>query len=188
MSRRSRKRGGNRRRQDSKKSASPGRVLLSKVEDSRIGASNPKEEPLKKTMNPETFRCQGEITKVDDGLGLVFGWLMVCQKRNNDGILKDYNDVHGNIIDPEGMVEALADYMINSRTTKAMHRGGPRGQAVFAFPMTEEIAKAYGFENVPMTGALFAAKPDPESLQKFQDGEYTGFSIGGVHLERPEPI
>jgi hypothetical protein len=145
-------------------------------------------EGVKKTANPETFRCAGKIEKVDDGLGLVFGWLMICKQRDDAGALQEYVDLHGNAIAEDGMVEALADFMINSRTTKAMHRGQPRGEAVFAFPMTEEIAKVYGFENPPMTGALFAARPDPESLQKFRDGTYTGFSIGGVHLEPPEAI
>lgn len=148
---------------------------------------NPETFPL----NPDTFRCFGTISKVaeaDDSLGLVFGWLMVCQKRDEDGVLKDYEDVHKNVIDPDGMVEALLDYMLNSRTTRAMHKGQPRGEAAFAFPWTEDIAKAYGIEGFPMTGAMFAAKPDAESLEKFRSGEYTGFSIGGVHLETPEPI
>lgn len=147
------------------------------------------EFPVNKVANPESFQCYGEIKKVDEDLGLVFGYLMICKTRDPDtGSLQEYVDLHGNAITEQGMLSALTDFMLNSRTTKAMHRGGPRGEAVFAFPMTEEIAKAYGFENPPITGALFAARPDPESLAKFASGEYTGFSIGGAHLEPPEPI
>jgi hypothetical protein len=176
-----RKKGRRRRRSGYRK----GRGLVSDTS----GRKNPsQEETLRTTASPDSFRYAGKIEKVDDGLGLVFGWAMICKRRDENGVLQEYVDLHGNAIDEDGMVESLADFMVKSQEVRAMHRGRPRGTTVFAFPMTEEIAKVYGFENVPMTGALFAARPDPESMQKFLDGSYTGFSIGGVHLEPPDPL
>ena len=128
----------------------------------------------------------GQIVKVDDSLGLVFGWLMVCKLcKSADDPFVPYTDVQGDAIDEDGMLKAATDFMIKSRATKAMHKGDVNGVAVFAFPLTESIAKQFGIET-NMTGLLFAAKPDAESLAKFKSGEYTGFSIGGVHIDRQE--
>ncbi len=126
----------------------------------------------------------GKITKISDELGLVFGWLMISKIRKSIGTpFEDYFDSQGDHLEEDAMVEAATDFMISSRTTKAMHTGDPKGTAVFAFPMTEEIAKAFGIES-NTSGILFGAKPDADSLAKFKSGEYTGFSIGGHYVDR----
>ena len=81
------------------------------------------------------------------------------------------------------MLEAAADFMQNSRVAKDMHIAGEEGvlpgSVVFAFPLTEEIAKAFDIKT-NKTGLLVGMKPGDETiLQKFRSGEYTGFSIGG---------
>jgi hypothetical protein len=53
---------------------------------------------------------------------------------------------------------------------------------VHSFPLTAEIAKAMGVAT-KKTGWMIAMAPDAAMLQKFASGEYTGFSIGGEHLE-----
>lgn len=130
----------------------------------------------------------GQITKVDQKLGLVFGYAIVCKV---DG--EDYYDLN---VDPDGervpehipedaMLKAAADFMEHHRVAKEMHSGDPIGPAVFAFPLTTEIAKA--LEIIPhKTGLLFAMKPKPEVLAKFASGEYTGFSIGGVRIRNED--
>ena len=140
-------------------------------------------------MTAAEFRYTGRIEKVDSELGLVFGWLMISKIREEEGgPLVDYVDHHGDNITDEGILKSGADFMLNSRMQDDQHGEEMTGQAVFAFPMTEEIAKIYGFENPPMTGLMFAAKPSPGSLQKWKTGEFKGFSIGGVHLTRPTYI
>jgi hypothetical protein len=53
---------------------------------------------------------------------------------------------------------------------------------LFAFPLTEDIAKAFGLET-KTTGLMIAVKPhDKETLEKFRNKEYTGFSIGGYRI------
>lgn len=130
----------------------------------------------------------GQITKVDAKLGLVFGYAIVCKV---DG--EDYYDLN---VDPDGervpehipedaMLKAAADFMEHHRVAKEMHSGDPIGPAVFAFPLTTEIAKA--LEIIPhKTGLLFAMKPSAEVLGKFVSGEYTGFSIGGVRIRNED--
>lgn len=117
-----------------------------------------------------------QICKVSDELGLVFGWAIVCKK---DG--QDYYDLQGDHIPELAMLKAATDFMAHSRTAKDMHKadGELPGTVLFAFPMTEDIAKSFGIETT-QTGLMIAMKPeDDEILAKFKSGEYTGFSIGG---------
>ena len=61
--------------------------------------------------------------------------------------------------------------------------GAPmRGWCSFPWPMTEDIAKAFGIET-EKTGLMIAIKPDEAMLAKFRDGTLTGFSIGGRRIE-----
>ena len=127
----------------------------------------------------EQIRKSSEVTvaKVNDELGLVFGYAIVCKK---DG--EAYYDLHGDHIPEDTMLEAAADFMERSRTALEMHKGEKKGTIVFAFPLTSEVAKSLDIE-APKTGLLIAMRPDSEEiLAKFRSGEYTGFSIGGVNL------
>lgn len=115
------------------------------------------------------------VLKVDESLGLVFGFAIVCKV---DG--EEYYDTQGDYIPEEVMLEAAAEFSVSKRATKDMHGKDLPGSVVFSFPMTTEVAQALGFE-VPQTGWLVAMKPDDEEvLAKFKSGEYTGFSIGGT--------
>lgn len=119
------------------------------------------------------FQASAEVIKVDDTLGLVMGFAIICKQ---DGV--EYYDLHNDHIPEDAMLDAASDFMLNSRVAKEMHVGGGKGSVVFAWPMTSDIAKAFGLE-VKTTGLMIAMKPEPEMLKKFQSGELTGFSIGG---------
>jgi len=121
-----------------------------------------------------------EIVKVDEALGLVFGFAIVCKE---DG--KDYFDLQEDNIPEEAMLKAATEFMQNSRAADDMHDGQAMGEVVFAFPLTGEIAKSLDIETF-RTGLLIAMKPSPEVFAKFADGTYTGFSIGGRRVEDEE--
>lgn len=127
-----------------------------------------------------------KVLKVDDSLGLVFGWAIVCKQ---DG--EDYFDLQGDNIPEDTMMKAAADFMQSSRIAGDMHGRDQYdqpiedGSVVFAFPMTADIAKAMGVET-QTTGLMIALKPSADVLQKFKDGSYTGFSIGGYRGEDEE--
>ena len=121
------------------------------------------------------------ICKVDETLGLVFGYAMVCNEEGNP-----YFDLQGHHIPEDTMLRTLTKFMSADGIAGDMHRKDeegnliPEGRIVFAFPMTQEIAKSLGIE-VKRTGAIIAMKPDnPDILAKYASGERTGFSIGGV--------
>lgn len=136
---------------------------------------------------------EGKFLKVQEELGLVIGYAIVSKV---DG--SEYFDLQGDHIPEQVMLKAAMDFAQNSRTAGEMHRGTPeekleatatkRGEVVFVWPMTEEIAKSFDIEP-RITGLMIAMKPDdPAMLDKFRKGEYTGFSIGGKLLEAPQEV
>lgn len=128
------------------------------------------------------------VLKVDDSLGLVFGFAIVCKV---DG--DDYYDLN---VDREGtlkgqrvpehipedvMLKAALEFRAETDCPgNEMHVGDAKGQHVFLFPLTTDIAKALEIET-KKTGLLVAYQPPADVLQKFKDGTYTGFSIEGYH-------
>jgi len=134
----------------------------------------------------EEFRTEAQVYKVDEELGLVFGFGIVSMQNG-----EPYFDKQGDHIPEEAMLEAAADFMLNSRMTTDMHQKDDDGNAsadgdvVFAFPLTSEVAKAFEIET-PRTGLMVAIKPSPDVLAKFKEGKYTGFSIGGTRIEDEE--
>ncbi len=135
-------------------------------------------------MTDETH-VEARIAKVDENLGLVFGWAIVCKI---NGV--DYYDLN---IDPNGervpehipedsMLKASMEFMQTARPGNEMHKGPNSGTYVFAWPMTTEIAKAMGIVT-EKTGLMVAYKPTPEVLGKFKDGTYKGFSIEGSKVD-----
>ena len=123
-------------------------------------------------------RLYTRIEKVDEELGLVLGFAIVCLE---DGT--PYFDTQGDHIPEESMLKAATDFMLHSREAKSMHAGGRIGEIVFAFPLTTEVAKAFGI-TTRKTGLMIALKTENEEvLEKFRSGEFTGFSIGGYRLE-----
>lgn len=162
--------------------------------DVHISSTNPKgpvkltdgkEKPRRRkdgmdNVGEDEFTVGTSIVKVDAALGLVLGWAIVCKR---DGA--DYFDLQDDHIPEDAMLKAAVDFMEAGAIAKEMHQGNPVGSVVFAFPMTTEIAKAFGIES-KQTGLLIAMKPTPDVLAKYQDGTYTGFSIGGRRIEDEE--
>lgn len=124
---------------------------------------------------------RGSKAKADGELGLIFGWAIIS---NEDG--KPYYDTQGDHIPEDAMLRAAADFMESKRTMKIMHNGKKVGTVVFAWPVTEEIARAMGLK-AKCTGLMVAVKPDnPSVVERFRNNQYTGFSIGGNRLEDEE--
>lgn len=118
---------------------------------------------------------KGTVLKVDDGLGLVFGWGIVCTEKG-----EDHFDLQGDHIPDNVMLKGVSDFMANARVAKDMHAGEQIGAIVHSFPLTTDIAKAFGIQ-CERTGWLVAFQPDSAAMLKsFRDGDRTGFSIGGL--------
>jgi hypothetical protein len=113
--------------------------------------------------------------KVDDGLGLVFGWGMICTEKG-----ADHFDLQGDHIPHSVMLDSVSDFMGSARVAKDMHTGEQIGMIVHSMPLTDEIAKAFGIQT-EKTGWMVAFKPDSAAdLHAFRTGARKGFSIGGL--------
>jgi len=128
----------------------------------------------------EQFRTVCKVEEVNEELGLVFGWAIVCAKGG-----EPYFDLQGDHIPEDAMLKAATDFMVNSRQADVMHDEVPSGQIVYALPLTEDVKKAFGMK-CDKTGLAVVLKPDEETFAKFKSGELTGFSIGGYRGEDEE--
>lgn len=179
------------------------RVSTEKVEAIRASSDKSGKKPLVVVMNGKAYIADGhhraaaqwlsgsesmkahykdispinnavKLAKVSDELGLVFGWAIISKLNG-----QDYYDTQGDFISESVMLKAASDYMQNGAVAKEMHVGDEKGKVVFAWPMTEDIAKAMGI-SANQTGLMIAMRPDnPDMLEKFRTGVYSGFSIGG---------
>ncbi len=116
---------------------------------------------------------KASVCKVDSGLGLVFGWGIICKENG-----EDHFDTQGDHIPEDVMVESTSEFMQKSRAAHDMHRGEKHGDIVHSFPLTTDIAEAMGIKT-EKTGWMVAMKPSEAILAKYADGTYKGFSIGG---------
>jgi hypothetical protein len=123
-----------------------------------------------------TKRLDCQVAKVDDSLGIVFGWAIVCTEDGNPHV-----DTQGDHIPDSAMMKATAKFAKGKRTGGDMHRVED-GTVLFMFPLTQEVAKAFDID-CSKTGLMIGMQPDnPETLEKFRSGERTGFSIGGKRV------
>lgn len=183
MSRKSRKRGKRRR----KKPASRPSYASSKSKIQDPVLPSDEDAPRRGNVSDRDFQTAAEVLKVDEDLGLVIGWAIVSKVDD-----EPYFDLQGDHITEKAMLEAATDFMLHSRMAAEMHKNEDgdeevekaeeRGSVVFAWPMTTEIAEAFGIVT-KQTGLMVAMKPDAEMLKRFRDGELTGFSIGGTRGE-----
>lgn len=132
------------------------------------------------------FTTTSTVCKVDEALGLIIGYAIVCKQGG-----EDYYDLQGDHITEQAMLEASTEFAKSARVATEMHaREGGRpvrgGAVVHTFPLTSDIAKSLGIES-ERTGLLVAVQPnDPEVLEKARRGDFTGFSIGGERIEDEE--
>lgn len=134
------------------------------------------------------------VLKADAQLGVIFGYAVVCKTRDSAGNLVPYFD-DGSLSAPEAsehvsedeMLKAATAFMKSARAIEREHLGPAiSGQVVFAFPVTESIAKALGWQ-VPQTGLVVGVQPeDPQVLADALAGKLTGFSIFGACEAVPE--
>jgi len=116
-----------------------------------------------------------EVLKVDAADGIVYGMAIVSTE---DG--EPYYDIQGDHIPEDVMRKAATKFMLGARNSKAMHGDVVKGMVVHSLPLTTDIAEALGMDDIDKTGWIIGMKPaDKSVLRKFEDGEYTGFSIGG---------
>lgn len=131
-----------------------------------------------------------DLLKVDDSLGVVFGYAIVCRELV-DGEWVDHYDTQGHHIPESEMLKASIEFAQQQSTalakaaSKDMHEGDDIQSVVQMIAVTEELAKALNWD-IQKTGLVIALKPTPEVLQLYKNDPAsapdfrTGFSIGGT--------
>lgn len=123
------------------------------------------------------FAKHGNFYKVSGDTA--YGWAFVSTINGvpyfdtGDGTFSDHI--------PEESIDVVAsNFMEKSRAGLDMHEGDRVADVVFAYPMTDAIAKGVEVTSAK-TGLLIGWKPyDKDILSKVASGERIGFSIGGI--------
>jgi len=116
-----------------------------------------------------------KVLKVDEDQRIVWGWASVVTEGGEAVV-----DKQADIISPELMVKAATAFMLDARMAKAMHTGAQVGEVVHSFPLTKELADAFGL-TTDREGWIIAMKVhDDDVWAKVKTGEYGAFSIGGM--------
>lgn len=140
------------------------------------------------------------VCKVDDTLGVVLGWAIVCKVNGEDyfDLNIDHDGPHAGQRVPEHvpepvMAKSALQFVESGAVGNEMHEGPDVGTYPFVFPMTSDAFKSlFGANDAPpKTGLLVGYRPPADVLAKFQSQngkppEYTGFSIEGRRISFEE--
>lgn len=130
--------------------------------------------------NGDAFEMRARVSKLDDSLGLVFGYAF---SSSLDGGKTPHVDYQDDAIDPD-FLKTVTEFIEAGGKTDVNHNFADDGKIVFAWPLTPEINEAMGIKS-DVVGLAVAVKPSPETYKRFQSGELTGFSIAGFGIREP---
>jgi hypothetical protein len=128
-----------------------------------------------------TVTKTADILKVDSERRIVWGWASVSTMKG-----ELVTDLQGDQITPAEMEKMADRFMASARTAKAMHAGEQIGEVLHSFPVTNELAKAFGM-STDREGWIIGMKIKDDAVWAgFKDGTYKAFSIGGKSQRRPK--
>jgi hypothetical protein len=148
----------------------------------KLGASCPGGDKVAK-FDPE----QALVRKLDDEQHMVWGWANIITVKGDPVLDTDHD-----IIEPETMEKATTEFMKDVRTHAGMHRyewvvkGDDLlhepvkiGTVVHSLPLSYGLAKLLGI-STEVEGWIVGVYVENEvEWQKYKDGTYKAFSIGG---------
>lgn len=132
------------------------------------------------TVMDHQIHKAADILKVDTARRIVWGWASVSTMKG-----EIVTDLQGDRIAPAQMEKMADRFMRSARAAKAMHDGDDVGEVIHSFPLTKELADAFGIQTDRegwITGTYI--KSDVE-WQKVLKGEYHGLSIGARARRKP---
>lgn len=122
-------------------------------------------------------RIAVNIAKVNEQLGIVFGWASVTEIDGQPVV-----DLQDDVIPTDVLEKAVYEFMLADRFDE-MHEVAGRGHIVESIVITDEkLAAMFPGQPLPQgpRGWWIGVKPDPDVLEKFRRGQYRGFSIAGT--------
>lgn len=130
-------------------------------------------ETIKDKQLPE------RIIKFDDDQQIVYGWASVVKDKDGEVVV----DHQGDIIEPEELEKAAANYVLNYRDTGERHDPDQRkkGKLTASIVFTAETKKALGIPDGLLPDGWFVGYhiEDKDTWEKLKSGTYKMFSIEG---------
>ena len=122
----------------------------------------------------------GSVLKADKRRGLVSGYASVSLDADGEIL----TDLQGDQIEPDDLMDAAVDFMLNCRETGIMHEGETVGTVVEALVTHPATLQAMGIpanaaKRVPL-GLFITVKVPPDVLKRVESGELRAFSIQGT--------
>lgn len=135
-------------------------------------------KPLNDFKPPvEKLGVEIPFVKISDGdQHMAWGWASVHVKDGQTVV-----DLQKDAIEPDELVRATTEFMEDVRKAQEMHdaSGKQIGVVVHSFPLTFELAKAFGI-NCDKEGWMVGVKVYSDKVWKrIKNGELVAFSIGG---------
>jgi hypothetical protein len=122
-----------------------------------------------------------DILKLDAERRIAWGWASVSTVKG-----ELVTDLQGDTITPAEMEKMADRFMSSARMAKAMHEGDQIGEVLHSFPLTAELAKAFGMET-DREGWIIGMKVHDDAVWRgFTEGTYKAFSIGGKGRRKPK--
>ncbi len=132
---------------------------------------------IKRAPGGSNVKATFRVAKVDDKLGLVFGWALASTL---DGGRTPHIDLQKDaIIGDDDLIKVAAAFMESGGPSDVLHDESPDGKIVFAMPLTKDVNAALGIKS-DVHGLAIAMRPSPETFKRFVKGELNAFSIGGT--------
>ena len=129
---------------------------------------------MEKADMTEDVTKTADILKVDTERRIVWGWASVCTMKG-----ETVTDLQGDRIAPAQMEKMADRFMRSARAAKAMHDGDDVGEVIHSFPMTKELADAFGIQSEREGWITGTYVKSDEEWAKVRNGTYKGLSIGG---------
>jgi cation transport regulator ChaB len=157
-------------------------------DDAEMDATEPRQDLLERaisamisTIMAYDVNKTSKILKLDSERRIAWGWASVSTMKG-----ELVTDLQGDIITTAEMEKMADRFMMSARTAKAMHEGDSIGEVIHSFPLTNELAKAFGMDT-DREGWIIGMKIyDAEVWDSFKRGELAGFSIGGKAKRTPK--
>lgn len=109
---------------------------------------------------------------------LVFGWAMVSTEKADDKG-QPYVDTQNTYIPQNVILNSSYDFMLHSRKSDDMHDEKQVGTVVYAWPFLDGFIVPFAVP-AEKRGFAIGVTFDQATFDKFERGEYTGFSVGGM--------
>lgn len=137
---------------------------------------------VKRAPTGDEFTITCKVAKLDDTMGVVFGYALASTV---DGGKTPHVDLQDDaILGGDELIKVALGFVEAGAASDVMHDENPDGFVPFVMPLTEDTKKAFKLTG-DVDGIAIGMKPSAETFKRFQSGELGAFSIGGTGIREP---